>query len=135
MITLKTDICSLSRGELKTLNDSLLIACQKVMGKKKGIRVRTTRTGKRYFGKYYPETRTIFMYRSTCANVDKYVSTFIHEYRHAKQKGIQKNYHLQHAIHGYWNNPFEVDARYAQKEFRPEVWKIVKNLYKKKFNV
>jgi len=135
MITLTTKLSTLSRGELLHLNNSLLKTCEKLMGKKKDIKVRTTTRGRIYFGKYVPDTRTIFIYRNVCDTVDKYVEVFIHEYRHAKQKGITKHYQTMTLLHGYWNNPYEVDARKAQKELRPEVWKRVKKLYKQKYNV
>jgi hypothetical protein len=131
MITLKTNICDLSRKELRILNESLIKVCKNIMGKKKDINVKTTLRGKSYYGKYYPDTKTIMLYKSTCVTVEKYVSTFIHEYRHSKQKGIVKNYGYYHLMFGYWNNPYEVDARKHEKELRPEVWKHVKKLYKK----
>ena len=135
MITLTTKLSTLSRGELLHLNNSLLKTCENLMGKKKDIKVRTTTRGRSYFGKYVPDTRTIFIYRNVCDTIGKYVEVFIHEYRHAKQKGITKNYQTMTLLHGYWNNPYEVDARKAQKELRPEVWKRVKKLYKQKYNV
>ncbi len=131
MITLKTNICDLSRREMKALNDSLIKVCSKIMGKKKDIKVRTQMKGFNHYGKYYPLTKTIFMYRSSCGTVERYVSTFIHEYRHAKQKGILKNYEPLYEMFGYWNNPYEVDAREHEKSLRPEVWKRTKKLYKK----
>ena len=131
MITLKTNICDLSRKELRILNESLIKVCKNIMGKKKNINVKTTLRGTNYYGKYYPDTKTIMLYKSACVTVEKYVSTFIHEYRHSKQKGIVKNYGFCHLMYGYWDNPYEVDAREHEKELRPEVWKRVKKLYKK----
>ena len=131
MITLKTNICDLSRKELRILNESLIKVCKNIMGKKKDINVKTTLRGKSYYGKYYPDTKTIMLYKSTCVTVEKYVSTFIHEYRHSKQKGIVKNYGYYQLMFGYWDNPYEVDAREHEKSLRPEVWKHVKKLYKK----
>jgi hypothetical protein len=131
MITLKTNICDLSRKELKVLNESLILVCKNIMGKKKDINVKTTLRGTSYYGKYYPDTKTIMLYKSTCVTVERYVSTFIHEYRHAKQKGIVKNYGYYHLMFGYWDNPYEVDAREHEKCLRPEVWKHAKKLYKK----
>ena len=131
MITLKTNICDLSRKELRILNESLMKVCKNIMGKKKDINVKTTLRGTSYYGKYYPETKTILLYKSACVTVEKYVSTFIHEYRHSKQKGINQNYGFCHLMYGYWDNPYEVDAREHEKSLRPEVWKRVKKLYKK----
>ena len=131
MITLKTNICDLSRKELRILNESLMKVCKNIMGKKKDINVKTTLRGTSYYGKYMPDTKTIVLYKSACVTVERYVSTFIHEYRHSKQKGINQNYGFCHLMYGYWNNPYEVDAREHEKSLRPEVWKRVKKLYKK----
>jgi len=38
MVTLKTDLKSLSKKEMKLLNESLVEACAKYMGKKKGLK-------------------------------------------------------------------------------------------------
>jgi hypothetical protein len=131
MITLKTNICDLSRKELRILNESLILVCKNIMGKKKDINVKTTLRGTNYYGRYFPDTKTIVLYKSSCVSVERYVSTFIHEYRHSKQKGIVKNYGFCNEMFGYWNNPYEVDAREHEKTLRPEVWKHVKKLYKK----
>ena len=64
-----------------------------------------------------------------------YVRTFVHEYAHAKQKGLAKNYTVYHLTYGYWNNPYEVDAREKEALHRPMIWKEVKKLYKHKLNV
>ena len=131
MITLKTNICNLSRKEMRVLNESLLKVCSKIMGKKKDIKVRTSLKGTNYYGRYFPTTKTIMLYRSSCVSVERYVSTFIHEYCHSKQKGIIKNYGFCNEMFGYWNNPYEIDARNTEKELRPIVWEKAKKLYKK----
>lgn len=131
MMTLKTNICSLSRGEINLLNKNLLKVCKKLMGQKKGLKVKTTIKGVDFYGQYVPNEKTIVIYKTPCQTMDKYVSTFIHEYRHAKQKRLSIEYQFYHLSVGYWKNPFEVDARHYEKTLRPEVWKQVKKLYKK----
>jgi len=50
MVTLKTDIQNLSKKEMKLLNESLVEACAKYMGKKKGLKVRMIGRGNKYYG-------------------------------------------------------------------------------------
>ena len=135
MITLKTDIKNLSKKEMKVLNESLVEACALYMGKKKGLSVRMIGRGKKYFGLYDYDTNEIKIYKKSCSGMLGYVKTFVHEYAHAKQKGLAKNYTAYHFKYGYWNNPYEVDARSKEKMFRPEIWKETKRLYNKKTKV
>jgi hypothetical protein len=67
--------------------------------------------------------------------IEKYVNVVIHEYRHSKQVGLQEYYLAFNELYGYWDNPFEVDARFAANTFRPIVWKKVKELYKEKLDI
>jgi hypothetical protein len=135
MITLKTDIQSLSGKELKVLNECLVEACAKYMGKKKGIKVRMIGRGNKYFGLYDYESKTIKLYKKSCSGMLGYLRTFVHEYAHAKQKGLAKNYTAYHFKYGYWNNPYEVDAREKEGEYRSVIWKEVKKLYKEKLDI
>ena len=135
MITLKTDIHSLSKKEMKVLNESLLEACSKYMGKKKGLSVKMIGRGKKYYGLYDYDTNEIKIYKKSCSGLLGYVRTFVHEYAHAKQKGLKKNYTTYFALYGYWNNPYEVDARQKEKVYRPEIWKEAKKLYKQKLDI
>ena len=135
MLTLKTDIQSLSKKELKVLNECLVEACSKYMGKKKGLKVRMIGRGKKYYGMYDYQNKTIKIYKKSCSGMLGYVRTFVHEYAHSLQKGLGKNYTKYYAEYGYWNNPYEVDARTKEKTYRPLVWKETKKLYKQKYNV
>jgi hypothetical protein len=135
MVTLKTDIQSLSGKELKLLNECLVEACSKYMGKKKGLKVQMIGRGNKYFGLYDYESKTIKLYKKSCSGMLGYLRTFVHEYAHAKQKGLAKNYTAYHFKYGYWNNPYEVDARKKEGEYRPLIWKEVKKLYKQKLDI
>ena len=135
MITLKTDIQSLSGKELKVLNECLVEACAKYMGKKKGIKVRMIGRGNKYYGMYDYTSKTIKLYKKSCSGMLGYVRTFVHEYAHAKQRGLAKNYTAYHFKYGYWNNPYEVDARKKEGEYRSVIWKEVKKLYKQKLDI
>jgi hypothetical protein len=130
MITLKTNISKLKRHEIKTLNDCLLKVCKKELGSKKGLDIDYTKKMDCY-GYYDPELKKIMVNKKNCTTIEKYVNVVIHEYRHSKQYGLQKYYLAFNELYGYWDNPFEVDARFAANTFRPIVWKKVKELYKK----
>lgn len=135
MVTLKTDIQSLSKKELKVLNECLVEACSKYMGKKKGLKVQMIGRGKKYFGLYDYQNKTIKIYKKSCSGMLGYVRTFVHEYAHAKQKGLGKYYTSYFVEYGYWNNPYEVDAREKEAMYRPLIWKEAKRLYKQKTEV
>ena len=135
MITLKTDIQSLSKKEMNLLNECLLEACSKHMGKKKGLSVKTIGRGNKYFGQYDYEGNVIKIWKKSCSSILGYVRTFVHEYAHAKQKGLDKNYTAYHLKYGYWNNPYEIDAREKEGTYRSVIWKEAKRLYKHKLNV
>jgi hypothetical protein len=135
MVTLNTDLKSLSKKEMKVLNESLIEACALYMGKKKGLKVRMIGRGNKYFGQYDYEDNVIKIWKKSCSGMLGYVRTFVHEYAHAKQKGLAKNYTAYYVEYGYWNNPYEVDARQKEKMYRPEIWKEAKRLYKQKLDI
>ena len=135
MLTLKTDIQSLSKKELKVLNECLVEACSKYMGRKKGLKVQMIGRGKKYYGLYDYQNKTIKIYRKSCSGMLGYVRTFVHEYAHSRQKGLGRYYTSYHFKYGYWNNPYEIDAREKEAMYRPLIWKEVKKLYKQKYNV
>lgn len=135
MITLATQINSLTPKELRLLNVSLMEACSKHMGKKKDLKVRMIGRGNKYHGMYDYQTKTIKIYKKSCSGMLGYVKTFVHEYAHAKQKGLAKSYTAFHLTYGYWNNPYEIDAREKESRYRSVIWKEAKRLYKNKTKV
>jgi hypothetical protein len=76
---------------------------------------------------YCPENHIISIIRNNVNNVDKYVQIYIHEWTHSLQKGIKKNYAKMDYKYGYYNNPYEIEARENEKLFKPIIWKIVKS--------
>ena len=135
MVTLKTDIKSLSGKEMKLLNECLVEACSKYMGKKKGLKVKTIGRGVKYFGQYDYDENVIKIWKKSCSGMLGYVKTFVHEYAHAKQRGLKRYYTSYHMKYGYWNNPYEVDAREKEGMYRSVIWKEAKRLYKEKCNI
>ena len=105
------------------------------MGRKKGLKVQMIGRGKKYYGIYDYQSKTIKIYKKSSSGMLGYVRTFVHEYAHAKQKGLGRYYTAYHFKYGYWNNPYEVDAREKEAMYRPLIWKEAKRLYKQKTKV
>lgn len=130
---LKTEISTLTRSELIRLNQALKEACGKIIGKNKTLTVRTHKGGdSSLYGHYDYEDNLITIYRGSTKNIDKYIQIFIHEWTHSRQKGINRRYNKMDEEYGYWNNPYEVEARAAEKLYKSAVWKKVKYILNKK---
>ena len=127
---LSTNLESLSRSELLKLNKCLIMACSEVLGSSNTI-VRTTKRNSPYYKGYFDiEDNRIVIFRSSIKDIRDYVETFIHEWTHSRQMKISKMYYKMDSKYGYDKNPFEIEAKENEKKFRPEVWKITKNLIK-----
>ena len=127
---LSTNLESLSRSELLKLNKCLIMACTKVLGSSNTM-VRTTKRNSPYYKGYFDiEDNRILIFRSSIKDIRDYVETFIHEWTHSRQKNISKMYYKMDSKFGYDKNPFEIEAIENEKKYRPEVWKITKNLIK-----
>ena len=68
------------------------------------------------YGLYNPVHNHIYLNLLNCKNVGKMCSTFIHEYTHHLQP-VRTKYVKSVELHGYWDCPFEVEARNAEKKF------------------
>ena len=55
-----------------------------------------------------------------------FVGVIIHEYTHHIQKGLKQNYDKSVKKYGYYDCPFEVEARGNAKKYKKKVWKMVK---------
>ena len=127
---LSTNLESLSRSELLKLNKCLIMACSEVLGSSNTM-VRTTKQNSPYYKGYVDiEDNRILIFRSSIKDIREYVEIFIHEWTHSRQKKISKMYYKMDSKYGYDKNPFEIEAKENEKKFRPEVWKITKNLIK-----
>ena len=69
-----------------------------------------------YYGQYDPSNNCIEIYPDECRTLGQYTSTLIHEYTHYLQP-VRTKYIPALITHGYWNNPFEVEARMTEKKF------------------
>ena len=123
---LKRKINTLSRSELLKLNRGLKESCGLLFGDS-GIEVRTyNRTQNLNVAYYDPSIKRITINRGMISDINSYVKTFIHEWIHSRQKKLQKNYLKYEKKYGYWHNPYEVEARQAEKEYKSVIWKMTK---------
>ena len=78
---------------------------------------------KTFLGQYFSGNRQIVIWVHDDLNLLDLTSTIIHEWRHFTQftkSANQKDYDKRLTEVGYWNNPYEIDARAFEKRFRKE---------------
>ena len=63
---------------------------------------------------------------SNCKTIEMFVRTIIHEYTHHIQKGLKRNYTSSVNRDGYYDSPFEVEARENEKIYKKVIWKEFK---------
>ena len=63
---------------------------------------------------------------SNCQTIEMFVRTIIHEYTHHIQKGLKRNYDSSVNRDGYYDSPFEVEARGNEKKYKSVIWKEFK---------
>jgi hypothetical protein len=80
-----------------------------------------------YYGQYDYEY-VITINPSNCQTIEMFVRTIIHEYTHHIQKGLKRNYTSSVKRDGYYNSPFEVEARGNEKKYKSVIWKEFKQL-------
>ena len=76
------------------------------------------------YGQY--DFESLVINPSTCVTMEMFVRTIIHEYTHHIQRGIKRNYASSMKKNGYWDCPFEVEARGNEKKYKSVVWKTFK---------
>jgi hypothetical protein len=67
------------------------------------------------YGCYDQFDNVVIVNLSNCPTVGRVTATVIHEYVHSLQP-IRTQYAKSIAEHGYWNCPFEVEARFFEKK-------------------
>ncbi len=126
---LQTKIDQLTRSELLTLNRVLKTACNDIIGTNNKVIIRTYKRSHPDAYAYYDyDDSSIKIFRKDINNVDKYVKIFIHEWTHSLQKGLKRKYVKMNIKHGYWNNPFEKEARENESLYKSIIWKYAKSL-------
>ena len=78
-----------------------------------------------YYGQYDYEY-VITINPTNCQTIEMFVRTIIHEYTHHIQKGLKRNYTSSVKRDGYYNSPFEVEARGNEKKYKSVIWKEFK---------
>jgi hypothetical protein len=123
---LKKEIDTLTRSELLKLNRGLKQACSILLGDSKPEIRTINKVNDINLAHYDPYLNRITIYRPMVKNIDSYVKVFIHEWTHSLQKGIKKNYTKLEKKYGYWYNPYEVEARESEKEYKSVIWRLTK---------
>ena len=75
---------------------------------------------------YYPSENTIEVYVDEINTIGKFTSTIIHEYIHSLQPQNEKLYYKLLKEHGYWDHPFEVEARLYEKTFNRDLLRYLR---------
>jgi hypothetical protein len=115
-----TPLSELSTSELRKVLNFSLRYCVKTFGvngrKKKDLSVHIKSYSPTSYGEYDPKENEIYLYSDTCRTVGRLCSTLIHEYTHFLQPVLTK-YSSAHKKYGYFNNPFEVEAREVENKY------------------
>ena len=79
-----------------------------------------------YWGMFNLEINEIEVYPDACDNIGKFTSTIIHEYIHTLQQQSSRVYSKLLKEHGYWDHPFEVEARLYEKTFNRDLLRYLR---------
>lgn len=76
---------------------------------------------KRYLGQYHSNSKQIIIYINPEMSIESLVDTVIHEYVHHLQflkNSVEGDYSKKLVELGYWNNPYEMEARKIAQQNR-----------------
>ena len=123
---LKDNLNTYTTPELRKMGLTLIGITRKILGhgNKPSPKLKIRNKLANSYGQYYFESLVINP--STCVTMDMFVRTIIHEYTHHIQRGIKRNYASSMKKNGYWDCPFEVEARGNEKKYKSVVWKTFK---------
>jgi len=130
---LKDNLNIYKTKELRTLGIETIKVVRNILGHgNKPTPIFKIRNGLR--GRYgqYSYDYVITINPSSCETMEMFIRTIIHEYTHHIQRGLKKNYTSSVEENGYYNSPFEVEARENELKYKSEVWKTVLDLSRKK---
>jgi hypothetical protein len=136
MVKLKwnTKTQDLSKEDLYSLGFEIFYYCRNVLGMKpKGnaypyLHIYPKKKAKCY-GEYSSYIHLVEIYPSQCHNLRMFVDTVIHEYTHSCQSWFGKRYSSYTREFGYYNNPFEVEARKVARENRTACLKHLQKVF------
>ena len=78
------------------------------------------------YGEFCERNNWLTVNLGVCGNVREIIKTTIHEYTHHIQKGLKQNYNSSVEKNGYYDSPFEVEARENEKIYKSVIWKEFK---------
>ena len=82
----------------------------------------------KYSGRYLFNGKQIVIYLFDNLPLNELTDTIIHEWIHHLQfekKSSERDYDKQHTEKGYWNNPYEIEARKLAKKYTDDCFKWV----------
>ena len=123
---LKDNLNTYTTPELRKMGLTLIGITRKILGhgNKPSPKLKIRNGLVNSYGQY--DFESLVINPSTCVTMDMFVRTIIHEYTHHIQKGIKRNYASSMKKNGYWDCPFEVEARGNEKKYKSVVWKTFK---------
>ena len=123
---LKDNLNTYTTPELRKMGLTIIGITRKILGHgnkpSPKLKIRNGLTNS--YGQY--DFESLVINPSTCVTMDMFVRTIIHEYTHHIQRGIKRNYASSMKKNGYWDCPFEVEARGNEKKYKSVVWKTFK---------
>lgn len=126
MIELETQIESLDRVKVVSIANMALRWCRRTLGVNKRKRwqptwyVRKAFDGDDTCGEYDATDNEVFIYYNNISDVKELIETCIHEWTHQNQPILTK---YNKYPGSYSRNPYERQARYAEKKWLPICWK------------
>lgn len=86
---------------------------------------------KNTFGIYNSSNNSIVIYVHNHQTVEHLINTIIHEYIHARQRNrsFTKMYDQYTRDRGYWDNPFEIEARQEAAKYQTDCMSYFKKYY------
>lgn len=123
---LKDNLNTYTTPELRKMGLAIIGITRKILGhgNKPSPKLKIRNGLVNSYGQY--DFESLVINPSTCVTMDMFVRTIIHEYTHHIQRGIKRNYASSMKKNGYWDCPFEVEARGNEKKYKSVVWKTFK---------
>jgi hypothetical protein len=95
------------------------------------VEVKYNTRKEKYYGDYSSENRIIRIFINNHDSIEELVNTIIHEYTHYLQMPRDTNqleYTKYNETKGYYNNPYEIDARKKAELYTPKCIKDLRKL-------
>lgn len=126
---LKDKLNTYTTSELREIGITILDVTRKILGHGNKpapkFKIRNNLSGR--YGQYDYDY-SVYINPTNCVTMEMFVRTIIHEYTHHIQKGLKRNYTSSVIKNGYYDSPFEIEARGNELKYKSQVWKQVKSL-------